>query len=305
MRELREILNLAKTIEPKRIAVAKAEDEEVFLALDQARREKIVQGILVGSKEKIKELADKNKINLSEYELIEEQEPLKATLLCTQLINQGKADLMMKGLLDTGIFMKGILDKDKGLSTGKLLTHVAVFEIPDFPRLLLLTDAAINIAPTLMEKAQIIQNAIDLAISLKIEKPKVACIAAMEKVNPEKMPATVDAACLSMMAKRGQIKGAMVDGPFGLDNAISEESAKIKGVKSPIAGKADILLCPDIEAGNVIYKTLVEFAKAKCAAVVLGTKVPVVLTSRADSHETKLMSIALGVVSCRQHRGIL
>jgi phosphate butyryltransferase len=300
MKELREILNLAKLIGPKRIAVAKAEDEKVFLALDQARREKIVQGILVGSKEKIKELADKNKINLSEYELIEEKDLLKASLFCTQLIHQGKADLMMKGLLDTGIFMKGILDKEKGLAIGKLLTHIAVFEIPDFSRLLLLTDAAINIAPTLMEKAQIIQNAVDLAISLRIEKPKVACIAAMERVNPEKMPATVDAACLSMMAKRGQIKGAIVDGPFGLDNAISEESARIKGVKSPIAGKADILLCPDIETGNVIYKTLVEFAKAKCAAVVLGTKAPVVLTSRADSHETKFMSIVLGVVGCRR-----
>ncbi len=299
MKELREILNLAKSIGPKRIAVAKAEDEKVFLALDQARREKIVQGILVGSKEKIKELADKNKINLSEYELIEEKDLLKVSLFCTQLIHQGKADLMMKGLLDTGIFMKGILDKEKGLAIGKLLTHIAVFEIPDFPRLLLLTDTAINIAPTLMEKAQIIQNAVDLAISLRIEKPKVACIAATEKVNPEKMPATVDAACLSMMAKRGQIKGAIVDGPFGLDNAISEESARIKGVKSPIAGKADILLCPDIETGNAIYKTLVEFAKAKCAAVVLGTKAPVVLTSRADSHETKFMSIALGVASSR------
>jgi phosphate butyryltransferase len=299
MKELREILSLAKSTGPNRIAVAKAEDEEVFLALNQARTEKIVQGILVGSQEKIKELADKNKINLSDYDLIEEQDPLEATLLCTQLIHQGKADLMMKGLLDTGIFMKGILDKEKGLAIGKLLTHVAVFEIPDFPRLLILTDAAINIAPTLMEKAQIIQNAVDLAISLGIEKPKVACIAATEKVNPEKMPATVDAACLSMMAKRGQIKGAIVDGPFGLDNAISEESAKIKGVKSPVAGKADILLCPDIETGNVTYKTLVEFAKAKCAAVVLGTKVPVVLTSRADSHETKFMSIALGVIGSR------
>jgi phosphate butyryltransferase len=300
MRELKEILNLAKSIGPKIIAVAKAEDKEVLLALDHARREKIIQGVLVGSKEKIKELTDNNKINLSEYELVEEKDSFKASLLCAQLINQGKADLMMKGLLDTGIFMKGILDKEKGLAIGKLLTHVAVFEIPDFPRLLLLTDAAINIAPTLMEKAQIIQNAVDLAISLGIEKLKVACIAATEKVNPEKMPATVDAACLSMMAKRGQIKGALVDGPFGLDNAISEESAKIKGVKSPVAGKADILLCPDIETGNVIYKTLVEFAKAKCAAVVLGTKVPVVLTSRADSHETKFMSIALGVASSRQ-----
>jgi len=300
MRELKEILTLAKSIGPKRIAVAKAEDEEVFLALDRARKEKIIRGILVGSKDKLKKLADKNKINLSEYELIEEPDGLKSSLLCSQLINQGEADLMMKGLLDTGIFMKGILDKEKGLSVGKLLTHVAVFEIPDFPRLLLLTDAAINIAPTLLEKAQIIQNAVDLALSLGIENPKVACIAAMEKVNPEKMPATADAACLSMMAKRGQIKNAVVDGPFGLDNAISEESAKIKGVKSPIAGKADILLCPDIESGNVIYKTLIEFSKAKCGAIVLGAKSPVVLTSRADSDETKFMSIALGVVGSRQ-----
>jgi phosphate butyryltransferase len=299
MRELNEILSLARSIGPKRIAVAKAEDEEVFLALDQARKEKIVQGILVGSKEKIKALAEKNKIDLSGYELIEENDPLQASLLCSQLINQGKADLMMKGLLDTGVFMKGILDKEKGLSTGKLLTHVAVFEIPDFPRLLFLTDAAINITPTLQEKAQIIQSAVDLALCLGIEKPNVACIAAMEKVNPEKMPATVDAACLSMMAKRGQIKGAIVDGPFGLDNAVSEESARTKGVKSSVAGKADILLCPDIESGNVIYKTLIEFAKAKCAAIVPGTRAPVVLTSRADSHETKFMSIALGVASSR------
>lgn len=299
MKELREILTLARSKGPRRIAVAKAEDEEVFLALDQARREKIAQGVLVGSKEKITALAKKNGISLSEYELMEEDDPLRASLLCSQLINQKKADVMMKGLLDTGIFMKGILDREKGLSTGKLLTHVAVFEIPDFPRLLLLTDVAVNIAPTLQEKAQIIQNAVDLALRLGIEEPKVACIAATEKVNPEKMPATVDAACLSMMAKRGQIKGAIVDGPFGLDNAVSGESARIKGVESPIAGKADILLCPDIETGNVIYKTLIEFAKAKCGAIVLGTKAPVVLTSRADSHETKFMSIALGVANSR------
>ncbi len=303
MRELKEILDLAKSIGPKRIAVAKAEDEEVFIALEHARREKIVRGILVGSIEKINKLAEKNKISLSEYELIQEEDEFKASLFCSELIHQGKVDLMMKGLVDTGLFMKGILDKEKGLTTGKLLTHVAVFEIPDFDRLLLLTDAAINIAPTLLEKAQIIQNAVDLAKSLQIENPKVACIAAMEKVNPEKMPATVDAACLSMMAKRGQIKGAIVDGPFGLDNAVSVESARIKGVKSPIAGKADILLCPNIESGNVIYKTLMEFAKAKCGAIVLGTKAPVVLTSRADSNETKFMSIVLGVAGSRGEAG--
>jgi phosphate butyryltransferase len=176
---------------------------------------------------------------------------------------------------------------------------VAVFEIPRYPKLLMITDAAINISPSLMEKAQIIQNAVDVSHSLGTETPLVACIAAVEKVNPEKMPATVDCACLSKMAERGQIKGAVVDGPLGLDNAISKKSAEIKGVRSQVAGNADIILCPNIETGNVIYKTLIEFAEAKCAAIVAGTKVPVILTSRADSHETKFMSIALGVASCK------
>jgi phosphate butyryltransferase len=180
------------------------------------------------------------------------------------------------------------------------LSHVAVFEIPAYPKLLMITDVAININPSLTEKAQIIQNAVDVAHSLGIQMPNVACISAVEKVYPDKMPATLDCACLSMMARRGQITGAMVDGPFGLDNAVSVESARIKGVKSSMPGNVDILLCPDIHAGNAIYKTLMEFAQARCAAVVAGTKAPVVLTSRADSHETKFTSIALGVASCRR-----
>ena len=299
MKTLNDILNLAKKIGPKQIAIASAEDFQILRALEQARKEEIVDGILVGDEKKIRYLLAEAQMDEQNFEIINEIDGLKASLLCCDLINQKKADLMMKGLVGTTSFMRAILDKEKGLSTGKLLTHLAVFEIPDYPKLLMLTDAAINISPNLMEKAQIIQNAVEVAHSLGIQTPLVACIAAVEKINPEKMPATVDAAALSMMAKRGQISGAIVDGPFGLDNAISEESAKVKGVKSSIAGKADILLAPDIEAGNVIYKTLIEFARAKCAAIVLGTKVPVVLTSRADSHETKFMSIALGVVSCR------
>jgi phosphate butyryltransferase len=299
MKTLNDILNLAKRIGPKKIAIASAEDFEILCALEQARKEKIVRGILVGDEKKISSLLVQAKMDEENFEIINETDSFKASLLCCDLINEKKADLMMKGLVGTSSFMRAILDKEKGLSTGKLLTHLAVFEIPDYPKLLMLTDAAINISPNLMEKAQIIQNAVEVAHSLGIQTPLVACIAAVEKINPEKMPATVDAAALSMMAKRDQISGAIVDGPFGLDNAVSEESAKVKGVKSSIAGKADILLAPDIEAGNVIYKTLIEFARAKCAAIVLGTKVPVVLTSRADSHETKFMSIALGVVSCR------
>jgi phosphate butyryltransferase len=314
MKSLNDILALAKKIGPKKVAVALAEDEEVLLALEQARKERIIEAILVGTKEKIEKLARKEQIDIEKFEIDEETDGFEASLKCCELINKGEADLMMKGLVGTAFFMKAILDKEKGLGTGKsygsrvgshgskvgLLSHVAVFEIPQYPKLLLITDAAINIAPSLMEKAQIIQNAIDVLHSLGIETPLVACIAAVEKVNPDKMPATVDCACLSKMGERGQIKDAIVDGPFGLDNAVSEKSAEVKGIKSQIAGKADIILCPNIETGNVIYKTLIEFAQAKCAAIVVGTKVPVILTSRADSHETKFMSIALGVASCKE-----
>jgi phosphate butyryltransferase len=299
MKSLNDILDLAKKIGPKKVVVALAEDEEVLLALDQARKERIIQGILVGTKEKIKKLATKNQIDIQEFEIEEEPDEFVASLKCCELINRGEADLMMKGLVGTAHFMKAILDKEKGLGTGKLLSHVAVFEIHRYSKLLMITDAAINISPSLMEKAQIIQNAVAVSHSLGIETPLVACIAAVEKVNPEKMPATVDCACLSMMAQRGQIKGVVVDGPLGLDNAVSEKSAEIKGIKSQVAGNADIILCPNIETGNVIYKTLIEFAFAKCAAIVVGTKVPVILTSRADSHETKFMSIALGVAGCK------
>jgi phosphate butyryltransferase len=299
MKSLNHIFDLAKKIGPKKLAVALAEDEEVLLALEQARKEGLIEGILVGTKEKIEKLAEKNKIEIEKFEIEEETHGFEASLKCCELINKGKADLLMKGLVGTADFMKAILDKEKGLGTGKLLSHVAVFEIPTYPKLLMITDAAINISPSLMEKAQIIQNAVDVSHSLGIETPLVACIAAVEKVNPEKMPATVDCACLSKMAQRGQIKGAIVDGPLGLDNAISEKSAEVKGVESQVAGKADIILCPNIETGNAIYKTLIEFAQAKCGAIVVGTKVPVILTSRADSHETKLMSVALGVASCK------
>ena len=299
MKSLKDILSLAKQIGPKRVTVAWAQDEEVLLALEQAQREGIAEGVLVGTKEKIKELALKNKIDLDKFEIEEETDEFQASLKCCELINKGKADLLMKGLVGTAPFMKAILNKEKGLGTGMLLSHVAAFEIPTYPKILVITDAAINISPSLMEKARIIQNAVDVAHGLGIETPLVACIAALEKVNPDKMPGTLDCACLSRMAQRGQIRGATVDGPLGLDNAVSEKSAEVKGVKSPVAGKADVILCPDIETGNVIYKTLIEFAQAKCGAIVAGTKVPVILTSRADSHETKLMSIALGVASCK------
>jgi phosphate butyryltransferase len=300
MKTLQDILTLAEKIGPKRVAVAQAEDEDVLLALDKARKEGMVEVILVGRQDRIKNLAEKRAIDIGKFEIQQGQEGFSATLRCCELVNKGQADLVMKGLVGTAGFMKAILDKEKGLGTGKLLSHVAVFEIPSYHKLLMITDAAINIAPALTDKAQIIQNAVDLAHSLGIKMPNVACIAAVEKVYPDKMPATLDCACLSVMAKRGQIRGARVDGPFGLDNAVSEEAARIKGIKSRMSGQVDIILCPNVETGNVIYKTLVEFARAKCAALVVGTKAPVVLTSRADSDQTKFASIALGVASCEK-----
>lgn len=298
MKSLDDILTLAGKTGPKKVAVAQAEDEEVLRALDQARSQGMVEAILVGRREKMKELASRNGVDLGKFELHQETHGFSATLVCCELVNRGEADFLMKGLVGTAQFMKAILDKEKGLTTGRLLSHVAVFEIPEYPKLLMVTDAAINIAPTLMEKAQIIQNAVGVAHSLGTKLPNVACLAAVEKVYPDKMPATLDCAALSMMARRGQIRGAVVDGPFGLDNAVSEESARVKGVTSEMAGKVDVLLCPNVEAGNALYKTLTAFANARCAAIVVGTKAPVVLTSRADSHETKLASIALGVVNC-------
>ncbi len=298
MKSLNDILNLAKQNSPKIVAVAQAEDEEVLIALGRAKQGNLIGGILVGTEDRIIFLARKNKIDLNGFQIVHEGDGFKASLLCCKLVKEGKADLMMKGLVSTSAFMKAILHKEEGLTKDKLLSHVAVFELPRYPKLLLLTDAAVNIAPNCFEKAQIIQNAVGVAHCLGIENPLVACVAALEKVNP-KMPATVDAAILSMMAKRGQITGAIVDGPFGLDNAISEGSAKIKGVEGPVAGKADIILAPDIECGNMMYKALVEFGDAKCAAILVGTDAPVVLTSRADSEETKFISIALGVVNTK------
>ncbi len=300
MKTLDDILNLAKKIGPKKVAVAQAEDEEVLMALEQARKEKIVQVILVGKQDKMEQLATKNGIEIDHYEILQDIDGFSASMKCCELVNRGEADFMMKGLVGTAPFLKAVLDKEKGLQVGRLTSHVAIFQISTYPKLLIVTDVAINIAPSLLEKAQIIQNAVNVAHSIGITTPNVACIAAVEKVYPDKMPATLDCACLSMMAKRGQITGALVDGPFGLDNAILKEAARIKGVQSEIAGNVDILLCPGIEAGNAIYKTLTSFCQTRCAAIVVGTKVPVVLTSRADSHETKFFSIALGVASCRR-----
>ena len=206
----------------------------------------------------------------------------------------------MKGNLSTSLILKAVLNKEHGLRTGNVLSHVAVFDVPHYDRPILVTDAAMNITPSLEEKVQIIQNAVNVAHSIGIEMPKVAPIAAVEVVNPL-MPATVEAALLTQMNRRGQIKGCVIDGPLALDNAINIEAAKQKGIQSEVAGQADILLVPAIETGNVLYKSLIYFAKAKVGAILAGAKAPVVLTSRADSSESKLYSLALAISVAQQN----
>jgi phosphate butyryltransferase len=212
-----------------------------------------------------------------------------------QLVSEGRADIAMKGKIETSDFLRAALTRELGLRTGRLFTHVASFEIPGFDRLIFISDAGVVVAPNLEEKVQIVQNAIFVAHALDIELPRVAILAATEVVNP-KIPTTLDAANLSKMADRGQIQGGLVDGPLALDNAISPESARIKGIKSEVAGYADILIAPDIEAGNVLAKAITYFAQGKMAGVVVGARCPLILPSRSDTREAKLVSLALGVM---------
>ena len=295
MRSFNDVIKYAKERGPKTISVACSQDKEVLMAVDIAKREGIAKAILVGDIEKTKSIANELNIDLSEYELIEEKDLAKASLKAVSLVSEGKADMVMKGLVDTSIILKAVLDKEVGLRTGNILSHVAVFDVKGYDRLFFITDAAMNLAPDLKSKKQIIENACVVTNALDIEIPKVAIVCAKEKVNP-KMPDTVDAKNLEDMCKNGEIKGCIVGGPFALDNAVSEEAAKHKGMDNPIAGKADILLAPDIEAGNILYKSLVFFSESKNAGIIVGAKAPIILTSRADSEETKLNSIALGVL---------
>lgn len=295
MRSFNDVIKYAKERGPKIISVACSQDKEVLIAVDMAKKEGIANAILVGDIEKTKEIAKELNIDLDGYELIDEKDLAQASLKAVSLVSEGKADIVMKGLVDTSIILKAVLNKEVGLRTGNILSHVAVFDVKGYDRLFFITDAAMNLSPDLQGKKQIIENACVVAHALDIENPKVAAICAKEKVNP-KMQDTVDAKDLEEMCANGDIKGCIVGGPFALDNAVSEEAAKHKGMSHPIAGKADILLAPDIEAGNILYKSLVFFSETKNAGVIVGAKAPIILTSRADSEETKLNSIALGVL---------
>jgi len=293
MKKLNELLEKAKKRGPKKVSVAVAEDEVVLNALEKARKEGIINAILVGNKTKIAEIAEENNINLDNYEVIDEKSEYEAAKTAVKLVADKKADFIMKGKIKTGDLMREVLKEEYNLRTGKTLSLVSVFEIPGYHKLLVVSDAGMTIAPTLEQKVDIIKNSVLVAkMALDIEKPKVAILGAVEIVNP-KMPATIEAAILAKMNNRNQIKDCLVDGPFALDNAVSMEAAKHKGIESPVAGDADILIMPDIEAGNIFYKAMVFLGGAKVASTIVGARVPVALTSRADSDEVKLLSLVL------------
>ena len=278
----------------RRIAVAVAQDAEVLIAVRKAADLGIVKPILVGEEASIKAIAAELNISLDGMEIIDEADKIEACRKAVKLVHDGDADVVMKGIVDTSVILKAVLDKDIGLRESPVLSHVALFGVDGFDRLLYITDAAMCIAPDVEQKAHIINNAVKVAHALGNDNPIVTCLCAVEKVNP-KMQATLDAAELVERNKRGEIAGCTVCGPLALDNAVSEEAAKHKGITDPSAGKADILLVPYIEAGNIFYKSLTYMAKAQNAGMIVGAKAPVVVTSRADSDETKLNSIALAI----------
>lgn len=299
IKSLQEVLEKAKNQETKKIAVAVAQDRPVLEAVRDAKEQGISEAILVGDKAKMEAIAAEIKMDLTKFEIVNEENPIKAALKAVELVSSGKADMLMKGLIDTANFLRAVLNKEVGLRTGKLMSHVAVFEISKFDRLIFLTDGAFNMYPELKDKVDIVKNAVTVAHAVGIEIPKVAPICAVEVVNPN-MPATIDASILSKMSDRGQIKGCVIDGPLALDNALSAAAAEHKGVKGEVAGRADILLMPNIESGNIMYKTLTYTTESKNAALLVGTSAPVVLTSRNDSHETKMNAIALAALVAHQ-----
>jgi len=297
IRSLDDILDAAKRLATRRkVVLAPAEQDEGLRSLAEALRRGIVAPVLVGDRNRIVKLARSLRVPLGKMELVDEPDPLRAVQAAVGLCRRGEADILMKGAISTDQVLRAVLDRENGLASGKLLTHVTVFESPDRKRLMFMSDPAVNINPDAGRKIEIIQNAVAAARKLGIARPKIALLAATEKINPKDMPATADAAIITKMYETGQLTGADAAGPFGLDVAVSSFAAECKGISGPVAGKADILICPEINSANIFYKTLVYFAGREMAGVVLGAKAPMVVTSRSDSAATKLYTIALAAV---------
>ena len=298
---LDELVQAAQQKGPVKIAVAAGHDADVIEALKQARKLKLAEGILVGDRERITALAGEINFDLIADQVINEPDPAQAAAQAVGLVRQGKADLLMKGKVSTSVLIRAVLNKEAGLRTGKLLSQVIVFQVPGFDRLMIMSDAAINIAPTLAQKAGICRNTIEVAHAIGIEKPNVAALCALEFVNPD-MPATLDAAGLTMMNRRGEIKGAYVEGPIAMDVPLSRFAADRKGIETPLAANTDIFLAPDIEAANILYRAIIYFAKGESGGIVVGAKAPLILLSRAETPETKIRSIAIGVLLGKAQR---
>jgi phosphate acetyltransferase len=293
----------AKTFKPVPTAVAHPCDESSLSGAVDAAKLGLIQPILVGPKAKIEAVAAQLKIDLSPYELIDAPHSVAAAAAAVELVRAGKAEALMKGSLHTDELMGAVVKRDTGLRTARRISHCFVMDVPGHSDPLIISDAAINIAPTLEVKVDIVQNAIDLALALTQGQGevRVAILSAMETVNPN-VPSTIEAAALCKMADRGQITGAILDGPLALDNAISMESARIKKIVSPVAGRANVLIVPDLEAGNMLAKSLSFLAQADSAGLVVGAKVPIILTSRADSVQARLASCAVAVLVAEARR---
>jgi phosphate acetyltransferase len=286
------LIERAKALAPVSTAVAHPCDESSLTAAVDAAKIGLIQPILVGPKARIQAAADKARVKITGFELVDAPHSHASAAQAVQLVREARAECLMKGSLHTDELMGAVVSRELGLRTARRVSHCFVMDVPGHPEPLIVTDAAVNIAPTLKEKVDIVQNAIDLAHALGVKEVRVAILSAMETVNPD-VPSTLEAAALCKMADRGQITGGQVDGPLALDNAISLQAARIKRIDSPVAGRANILVVPDLEAGNMLAKSLTFLAGADAAGIVLGARVPIILTSRADSVTTRLASCAV------------
>lgn len=295
IRNFNELIQEVKKHESKTISVAGAHDKEVLISIKNIQKLGLANAILIGDNEKIEQMAKEINMDLHNFMTIDLKDNEKICQEAVNLVRQGKAALPMKGCVETSTILRTVLDKKNGLRTDALISHVGLMEVEGFDRLFILSDSAVNIMPTLEDKIHIINNSVRVAHALGIKTPKVAILCAVEKAN-SKMPATLDAEKLTQMNENGEIEGCLLNGPLALDNAVSSEAAKHKKVNNPVAGYADILIAPNIEAGNILNKSMEYFAKAKKAGVLMGAQTPIILTSRASSNDSKLNSMLLGLL---------
>lgn len=295
------LLERCAKLDPIPTAVAHPCEQTALAGAVEAAEKGLIAPILVGPTSKIEAVAKSSGIDLREAQIVDAPHSQASAAKAVALVREGCAELLMKGSLHTDELLGAVVARETGLRTGRRISHVFIMDVPTYHKVLIVTDAAINIAPALEDKVDICQNAIDLAISLGLEKPKIAILAAVETVT-SKMPATIDAAALCKMAERGQIKGGILDGPLAFDNAISKQAAEIKGIQSAVAGDPDILLVPDLEAGNMLAKQLTFLANADSAGLVLGARVPIILTSRADSVRSRIASCAVAALAAHARR---